>query len=89
LSSEEVELLRSASLLRGEIIVLSAEQLGRWVRAGSRDFLDQDDPAVAVMYVEALESLCGRGLAKYDEGNLFMLTAEGFKIARTMLAEEP
>lgn len=39
-------------------------------------------------YIEALEELCECGLAKYDEGNLYLLTAAGFKIARTMLAEE-
>ena len=89
LNSEEVELLRSANLSNGQFMVFRTDQLGRWVSAGSRDFVDQDDPAVAVTYVEALDSLCESRLAKHDEGNLYMLTAEGFKVARTMLAEEP
>lgn len=88
LSAEEVEILRWANLLGGHIFVISSEQLGRWVRSGPQDFVNQDDPAVAVTYVEALESLCGRGLARYDEGSLYMLTSAGFKMARTILADE-
>jgi hypothetical protein len=87
LSPEAVELLRAANLDGGNIAVLSAEQLGRWVRAG-RDYIDQDDPALAATYLEALEELCEQRLAKYDEGILYVLTGTGFKVARTMLAAE-
>lgn len=80
---EEIDLLVNVAD-SGEIILLSAEQLGKWVRAGTDDFVDEADPAYAMKYIEALESLIRRKLARYDEGNLFTLTSEGFKVARIL-----
>jgi len=88
LGSEEVEVLRLANLSGGHIFVIRSDQLGTWVRSGPQDFVSQDDPAFAVTYLEALESLCRRGLARYDEGSLYMLTSTGFRVARTMLEDE-
>lgn len=82
LTREEVEILISAAD-RGEIIVLS-DQNGRFVCAGSSNFWDQNDRAVAVRYLEALELLRRRGLVKYDEGNLYSLTTAGFEMARRL-----
>ena len=48
LSKEGREILVAAAN-RGEVVVLEAEQLGRWVASGSHDFVDQKDPAVAAV----------------------------------------
>lgn len=42
------------------------------------------DPAVAAAYVEAVQSLRFRMLAKHDGGVLFVLTGTGFKIGRAL-----
>lgn len=86
LSSAEQELLIAAAD-KGDIIKSSFDQ-GTMIRAGSRTFYDQSDPAVAARYIEALEALCNRGLAKYDEGDLYVLTSGGFRIARELKNQE-
>jgi hypothetical protein len=80
---EEVDLL-VAGADRGELIVLSSEQTGKWVAVGANDYLDEADPAFARSYIDALRALCRRGLAEHDEGNLFLLTAQGFRVARAL-----
>lgn len=82
-SQEELELLAAAAD-SGEIFVHSSDEEGKWIRIGARVFNDRADPAVAATYLEALDSLCRRRLAKYDEGILYVLTGSGFKIARAM-----
>lgn len=83
LSAEEVELL-IASAADGELFVHSAEQLGNWVCAGTTHYSVQSDPAYARLFLDALKELVRRGLAARDEGNLFSLTSQGFRIARVM-----
>jgi len=80
---EELDILLGAAE-RGEIVLLEADQVGKWVRVGSRDFLDQTDPAFAANYLDALESLCSRKLVRHDDGILFVLTSTGFKVARAL-----
>ena len=84
LTREEAEILISAAD-RGEITIHSSDQHGQWVCAGSRHFWDDKDRAILVRYLEALKSLCRRGLAAYDEGNLYTLTSAGFEIARNLV----
>jgi hypothetical protein len=83
LSGEEVDILVAVAQ-SGEIILLSSEQTGKWVRANGNDYYEDGDPAYARSYVDALKSLCRRRLAEHDEGNLFMLTTAGFKLARLL-----
>jgi hypothetical protein len=80
LSPEEREILIAAAE-RGDILLSSSDE-GRWITAGTRTFPENLDPVAETAYIEALESLCGRGLVKYDEGDLYRLTSLGFKIAK-------
>ena len=82
-SQEEIDLLIYAAE-RGDIHVLSSDETGSWVSVGSRHFSDKLDPAVAATYVEAVDSLCFRRLAKHDGGVLFVLTGNGFRIGRAL-----
>jgi hypothetical protein len=82
-AAEELDILLAAAE-RGEILVLEADQVGKWVAVGSNHYLDQADPAFAANYLEALESLIRQGLAKHDGGILFVLTARGFRVARAL-----
>jgi len=82
-SQEELDLLIYAAE-KGDIHVLSSDEMGSWVSIGPHHFWDKFDPAVAAAYVEALESLCIRRLAKHDGGILFVLTGTGFKISRAL-----
>ena len=85
LREEEEEILVAAAD-RGEVVVLSSEQTGKWVAAGSFDFLNEADPEANARYLEAFESLLGRHFLRHDEGNLYVLTPNGFEIARELRA---
>ena len=85
-SEEEIELLIAAAE-RGELFIHSSDQTGKWVRSGASDFINVEDPEVAARYLDAFESLQASGLIRYDEGNLFVLTGRGFKVARELKAE--
>ena len=86
--SEEELILLSECAQDGEIAVLSSDETGKWIRAGRRDFDDQSDPAVAALYVDALNSLCKRDLAAHEGGILYKLTGKGFKIARALKKQQ-
>jgi len=86
LSQEEVEILIAAAV-SGELIVFSSAQEGEFLRAGARDFADSSDRAVAAIYLEALQVLVGRGLARWKAGIRYTLTGTGFKIARKLVAD--
>jgi hypothetical protein len=86
LSQEEAEILIAASV-SGELIVFSSAQEGEFLRAGARDFADSSDPAVAAIYLEALQVLVRRGLARWEAGIRYTLTGTGFKIARKLLTD--
>ncbi len=86
--SEEELILLTECAQDGEITVLSSDETGKWIRAGSRDFYDQSDPAIAALYVDALNSLRKRDLAAHEGGILFKLTGRGFKIARALKKQQ-
>lgn len=81
LSQEEMDILRAAAD-KGDIYLSSFDQTNDWVSVGAQNFRDENDPAVAAMYVEALESLQRRRLVRHDEDELYVLTGTGFKVAR-------
>jgi hypothetical protein len=83
LSEEANEIILAAETSRGEILLTSTDQ-GTWVRAGSRTFNDESDPAIAAVYRDALIELVEQGLAKSDDGKFFELTGKGFKAAREL-----
>jgi hypothetical protein len=83
--SEEELMLLVAAAEDGEIMKYSVDEIvGEWVVAGRQHFLDQSDPAHAALYLDAFESLCGKGLVRYEGGELYTLTGRGFKIARAL-----
>ena len=83
LTEEEKELLRAAAR-RGEFLVVPTDQYGSMLLVEKRSFFDQADPAVAARYLEALERLKRRGLVRFDEGHLYVLTGSGFETARAL-----
>jgi len=85
---EEVEILITAAE-RGMIYVLETAQLGKWVRVENKDFVNQKDPSIAALYLDGLDSLCHRGLAKWQSGILYRLTGVGFQKARALREESP
>ncbi len=85
-SAEEIDILVAAGK-SGDIYLLETQQ-GDLVRAGIEDFYDPEDPAFAAAYVEALESLIGRGLVRHKKEQLYNLTGSGFKLARAIVAPE-
>jgi hypothetical protein len=84
LSDAEKELLVTTAE-DGEFYIMQVEEAPVWVRAGGKDFMDADDPAIAAKYTEAFKSLCKRSYIEPDHGNLFRLTSEGFKKARKLV----
>ena len=70
-------------------MILSSEQTGKWVAVGASDFINLDDREVAARYLEAFDSLYRSGLVRHDEGNLYVLSGSGFKVARELRAERP
>lgn len=85
LSLEEIEILCAAAD-KGEIYLFSTNECGSWVAVRPQNFIDPTDPAYAAYYTDALELLQTRGLVKYDEGSLYILTGMGFKLARALRA---
>jgi hypothetical protein len=83
MSEEELTLLTHVGE-DGEIFVEYTDQTGRWVQAGSHDFMDESDPAVAASYLDALDALLKRRLARREDGDSFKLTGEGFRTARAL-----
>jgi hypothetical protein len=86
--SEEELILLSECAQDGKIAVLLSDETGKWIRAGRRDFYDQSDPAIAALYVDALNSLRKRDLAAHEGGILYKLTGKGFKIARALRKQQ-
>ena len=82
LSTEEIEILEHCSE-RGEIWVLHTSMSGEWVRSGSHDFANNEDPGYSEFYIEALNRLINRGYVRHVSGDMFRLTGTGFKKART------
>jgi hypothetical protein len=83
LSEEALNLLLASEAGDGTIRLSSADQ-GSWVRAGSRVFNDESDPAVAAIYKDALIELAEAGLIETENGKFFKLTGRGFKVARAL-----
>ncbi len=85
LSEEEFEIIGAASG-SGDIFVVSSDQTGQFVRAGSRNFWDEVDASVSEVYLEALHRLQDRQLARHEAGIRYRLTGTGFRIAQLLMA---
>lgn len=82
LTSEEIDILCAAAD-KGDIHVLRMD-IGSWLEIAGEHFRDDNDPAIAASYSDALRTLEQRGLAEYDEGMLHVLTGRGFRLARAL-----
>ena len=86
---EEKELLIAAVANEsGEFWLPYTNQIGKWIRAGEKDFKDDSEPAVADTYLEAYRNLCERGYIKQESPIFAVLTASGFEIARELAEKE-
>jgi hypothetical protein len=83
LDFEEIEILVAAAS-DGFIPIMGADQVGDWVRAGSYDFYDLGDRAVAARYLSAVPSLVAKGLARSVGHRSFELTGKGFAAGRLL-----
>jgi class 3 adenylate cyclase len=81
-SNEETAILIAAA--EGHILVGYSDEWPDWVRVGERDFMDESDPAVAAMHLEALGSLRRRGLVRQVGPREYELTGSGFQGAREL-----
>jgi hypothetical protein len=79
--TREDELLVKA-LPHGQIYLMRAGQIGDFVRAGSFDYHDDDDPALQAIGIEALENAMRRGFVRHEGGQLYKLTGTGFERAK-------
>jgi len=85
-SDEELAILAAAAK-SGEIALMSTGQTGRFVAAGTENFIFQNDPSARAAYLEAFESLRDRWpvrLVQHEDGILYRLTGSGFKLARAI-----
>jgi hypothetical protein len=76
--------LLGAAAQSGELFVTGTDQDDKWVKAGVRDFRDENDPAFAARHLDALEWLVNGGFARHDTGSRFTLTGKGFETARAL-----
>lgn len=82
--SDEQLVILSRCTERGDILLLTSDELGEFVQIGEERFYDETDQAVAALYVDALISMCDMGLVRHQEGILYHLTGRGFRIARAL-----
>jgi hypothetical protein len=66
---------------RGRAWLMRVDSFGVWVRAGENDFFDQFDRAFQTEYLDAFESLLGRGFFRHESGDLYAMTSIGFQRA--------
>ena len=86
LTAEQKELVGAASANSGQLCEkVSASTLGRAVCAGSKSFFDSDDPSVALLYIEAVQSLVELHLLREsgDRAN-YELTNFGWEISHKL-----
>lgn len=83
LSFEEIEILNSVAE-HGEIQLLEVDEMSPWIAVNGRRLGDSTDPASPALYLDALQALVSRGLARHSEGILYVLTGRGFKLGRTL-----
>jgi hypothetical protein len=66
---------------RGRVWLMRVDAFGVWIRAGQNDFFDQFDRAFQTEYLDAFESLLGRGFFRQESGDLYAMTSIGFQRA--------
>ena len=79
LSHLEKELLALAVVHKGEVHLLSVNEMPSWVRIGRKDFSSSDDLSVNAKGRRALENLVSKGYLRHETGSLYELTDEGWE----------
>lgn len=87
LSREEKELLIAADGDEGQVFLIHTEQAD-WIRIGGRNYHDTRNPALATVYLEALEALVERGYAKHESDISYKLTSSGRRQARELRLDQ-
>lgn len=82
LSDLEKEILVQAVDDNGELYLLSANEIGNWLRVGRKDFQDDENPAVRVEAIDALEHLESLDLVRHVEDAYHTLTGKGIRAAQ-------
>jgi len=82
LTKAEKELLAMAFENRGEMHLLESDQTGPFARIGRHSLYDSEDPNISADYLEALDKLVSRGLAKAEGAVRLCLTGTGFNSGR-------
>jgi hypothetical protein len=82
--SEDMKAILEAAAEKGEVLILSSDQTGKWIAAGAKDFLFQDNPALTARYYDAFLGLIRRGVLRHDEGNVYVFSSLGFNLARKL-----
>ena len=85
LSPIDAEILLLAEGAGGNIDVMEGQQ--NWVRAGGKNFVDNNDGAVAAQGLASLERLMSYGLVVHRSGQSYVLTDAGWRIARVLRQE--
>ena len=88
LSPAETEILRNVP--NDGTILLQEFQLGPFLHLGPKVLPGGNDydPAAAAHYLDALESLQGRGLLRHEGGDLYRLTGRGFDLRKGLLEDQ-
>lgn len=82
-SDEELVILRNCAD-RGDIALLFSDEFGQLISINGNWHYDPADYSLAALYVDALDSLCRRGLVRPEEHNIYNLTGRGFRVARAI-----
>jgi hypothetical protein len=90
LGPAEKEILLAARDAKDGGIHILATQHDTWVRAGRANYVDKQDPAIAVAYREALQGLVSGGYVSSEnsEQTYYTMTSKGWSCARD-LARQP
>ncbi|NIM07500.1 MAG: hypothetical protein GTN65_18270 [Armatimonadetes bacterium] len=83
-AEEDLLIAASADAAKGEIHILKTDQTGPWVRTGRTNYIDENDPSIALIFLDALERLVDSGYARSESqrGTLFRLRGVGFQLGR-------
>lgn len=78
--------LLEAVLPDGAILVLASDQLGSWVRAGTKDFHYPDDPGATRGFLDALATAVREGLVRRTAQTSYELTGKGWSMKQRLAA---
>jgi hypothetical protein len=69
------------ALPSGQIYKMHTDQTGYFVRSGTFDYFDENDPRVQEQGLETLDRLIRMGSVRHESEQLFKLTSSGFERA--------